>query len=119
MRHSAESIAKAVEARLTGDGARELRRVSGIESADEFSLVFVESERFLEAALKSRAGAIVAGEFAIPGTAGIPLLIAAQPKLAFARAARILQPKRRLARGVHTSAVLDPSAKLGAEVCIE
>jgi UDP-3-O-[3-hydroxymyristoyl] glucosamine N-acyltransferase len=119
MKHTAESIAKAVGARLVGDGTREVRRVAGIEAADEFSLVFVESERYLDAALQSRAGAVVAGEFAASATAPVPLLIAAQPKLAFTRAARILQPKEHSAPGIHATAVLDPSANLGADVCIE
>ena len=119
MKHTSGSIARALGVRLVGDGTHELQRVAAIESADESSLVFVESQRLLEAALSSGAGAVVAGEFASGTAARVPLLIAPQPKLAFARAARILQPKPRLTPDIHPNAVVDATVTLGADVRIE
>ena len=65
----------------------------GEDAADD-DLVFAEDEKRLKQALESRAGAIVAGEFAATGNARKPLLISSQPKLSFARAAHLLVPRR-------------------------
>ena len=60
-------------------------------------LVFVEDEKHLAAALQSRAGAVIAGEFADVGlrAARGRSSISDHPKLAFARAARLLREARR------------------------
>src|SRR5271169_1828442 len=89
MRRSLQQIAEAVEARVLGDGRAEVGGVASIGSASRQDLVFVEDEKYLQSALQSQAGAVIAGEFAA-GAAGKPLLISSHPKLAFARAARFL-----------------------------
>ena len=55
-------------------------------------LVFAQSEKQLAEALASAASAVVAGEFAVASGARKPLLIAANPRLAFARAGALLHP---------------------------
>jgi len=89
MKRSLREIAEAVEARLQGDGSVEVGSVASIESASKYDLVFVEEEKYLQRALQSAAGAIIAGEFAAKSS-GKPLLISRYPKLTFARAARFL-----------------------------
>jgi UDP-3-O-[3-hydroxymyristoyl] glucosamine N-acyltransferase len=118
MKHSLHDIAIAVEARLVGANHAEICGVSSLASASQHDLVFVEDEKHLDSALRSRAGAIIAGEFAASHNADRPLLISAHPKLAFARAAELLrdqgppseQPK------VHAAAVVHPSTRLGSGV---
>jgi len=130
---SLQQIADAVGARLIGDGRVELRAVASIDSATPDDLVFVDDEKHLAAALKSRAGAVIAGAFAetlaetlaatLAGTR--PLLITDHPKLAFARAARLLQvglpgdDLKRQAAIVHPSAAVHPSVELGSRVLVE
>jgi UDP-3-O-[3-hydroxymyristoyl] glucosamine N-acyltransferase len=129
---SLQQIADAVGARLIGDGRVELRAVASMDSATPDDLVFVDDEKHLAAALKSHAGAVIAGAFAetlaarLAGTR--PLLISDHPKLAFARAARLLQglPREgskpqgsRQAAIVHASAAVHPSVKLGRGVLVE
>ena len=82
-------IAQALSARLIGDGSKEVSGVASVESASPDDLVFVEDEKHLAAALQSRAGAIIVGEFAASIASARPLLISDHPKLAFARAARV------------------------------
>jgi UDP-3-O-[3-hydroxymyristoyl] glucosamine N-acyltransferase len=118
MRSLAE-IAQAVGARLIGDGGVEVARVASLESAGPTDLVFVEDEKHLAAALASRAGAILAGEFASASTHDRPLLITDHPKLAFARAARILGQTGIPLAMVHPSAVVHASAILAADVRVE
>ncbi len=118
MKHSLHEIATAVEARLIGENHAEIHGVSSLGSASEHDLVFVEEEKHLDAALRSRAGAILTGEFASSCSASRPLLISAHPKLAFARAARLLRIERQPGDqpGIHPTAVVHASAMLGTDV---
>lgn len=117
-----QQIADAVGARLQGNGELEVRGVASIAAARAGHLVFVEDEKYLESALKSDAGAVIAGEFAATVSTEKPLLISDQPKLAFARTANLLGEADRLkdaAASVHPSAVVDASARLEAGVVVE
>ena len=139
---TAQEIAAVVGARVVGDASAEVAHPRSVASADERSLVFVEDAKWLPEALESRAAVVVAGEFAAENASGKTVLIAAQPKLAFARAAALLHRSGAASsrvsvqktdanpghqeqdanpghhRGIHASAVVDSSAKLGEEVSV-
>jgi UDP-3-O-[3-hydroxymyristoyl] glucosamine N-acyltransferase len=123
MKRSLQEIATAVDARLLGDGRVEVSGVASIESATADDLVFVEDEKHLAAALRSRAGAVIAGEFAAASASDRPLLISQHPKLSFARAARALRESASQAPSqqgsAHSTAVIHPSVVLGPGVLIE
>ena len=118
---SLAQIAEAVGARVVGEVRGEISGVASIEAAGPGDLVFVEDEKHLAAALQSRAGAVIAGEFAVAVSSGRPLLISDHPKLAFARAARFLRlthdnvPRE---GSVHPTAVIHPSVVLGPGVFV-
>jgi UDP-3-O-[3-hydroxymyristoyl] glucosamine N-acyltransferase len=120
---SVSRIAEAVEARLIGDGDVEVSGVASIGSASAGDLVFVEDEKHLSAALRSRAGAVIAGEFAATVPSGKPLLICDHPKLTLAKAARALQEcalaDRPSAESVHSSATVHPTAVLNPGVHVD
>ncbi len=78
-------------------------------------MVFVEDEKALAEAVRSGAGAIVAGEFA-RGATGKAMLISSQPKLAFSRIAAQLSPRPAPKAFLHPSAAVSSSAKIGANV---
>ena len=86
MKRSVRQIADAVGALLIGDGDAAIHGVSSLQAGTPNDLVFVEDEKHLAAALESRAGAVIAGEFAAKIASSRPLLISDHPKLAFARA---------------------------------
>ena len=119
IKRSVQEIADFVQARVAGDGTVELCGISSIRSAAPGDLVFVDDEKHLGQALRSRASAVIAGEFAAGKAAGKPLLLSAQPKLAFARAARLLCPKTARNTGVHPSAIVHLPARLGEGVTID
>ena len=114
MKGSLQQIADAVGARLIGDGSRQVRSVASIESATADDLVFVAEEKHLQSALQSRAGAVIAGTFAADLQSDRPVLISDFPKLAFARAARLLQSEHARSTGAHHTAVVHASAVLAA-----
>jgi len=119
MKHSLAEIAKAAGARVMGDGTRQVGGIASIESATADDVTFVEDERRLEEALQSAAGAIIVGEFAANAKTTKPLLLAKQPRLAFIRAVRLIRPQRgRDYQGVHSTAVVHDSTKLGSRVSI-
>src|SRR5271165_560124 len=131
MKRSLQQISEAVGARLIGMGTIEVSAVSSLESASPEDLVFVDDDKHLAAALQSRAGAIIAGEFAVTPTASAssdrPLLVSDHPKLAFARAARFLREHLPLEtspqqgprpESLYSTAVIHASAVLGPGVVV-
>jgi UDP-3-O-[3-hydroxymyristoyl] glucosamine N-acyltransferase len=118
MTRSLNEVCEFVRGRIIGDGTVEIVEVSSIGRAAAGSLVFVEDERNLGDALASNASAVIAGEFAVRDSYAKPLLIASQPRLAFARAAQCLSPAAERGSGVHPSAVVHASAKLGKKVTV-
>jgi UDP-3-O-[3-hydroxymyristoyl] glucosamine N-acyltransferase len=116
---SLQQIAEAIRARLQGGDSVKVRSVASIASASAEDLVFVEDERYLQSALESAAAAVITGEFAAP-TNVKPLLISKHPKLAFARAARLLEDttRRPTERSVHASASIHASARLAPTVSV-
>src|SRR5712691_111063 len=131
MKRSLQQIAETIGARLIGEGRVEVSGVASIGSATPDDLVFVEDEKHLAAALRSRAGAVIAGEFVethaetFAGSASTrPILISDHPKLAFARAARLLYARLPLdgapqQKSLHSTAVIHSSVVLGPSVLVE
>jgi UDP-3-O-[3-hydroxymyristoyl] glucosamine N-acyltransferase len=118
-KRSLRQIAEFTHARVVGDGAIEISGISSIQGASPGDLVFVEDEKNLSSALKSRASAVIAGEFAVGAKHAKPLLVSAQPRLAFSRAAGFLCPAPERQPGVHPGAVVHASARLGENVTVE
>jgi UDP-3-O-[3-hydroxymyristoyl] glucosamine N-acyltransferase len=118
MQSTLKEIAGLVNARLIGDESVQVTGVASIEAALATDLVFVENVENLDTALNSPAAAVIAGEFAAGTAHAKPLLISMQPRLAFARAARILCPGPAIKPGIHASAVISPSARLGKNISI-
>jgi UDP-3-O-[3-hydroxymyristoyl] glucosamine N-acyltransferase len=113
-----KEIAEAVGGRVLGDGTVRLQGVSSFHGARGEHLVFAQDEERLSEAVQSGAGAVLTGEFAKPAKTDKPLLVARNPRLAFARAAALLAGPGSHAPGVHPTAVVDATAKLGAEVAV-
>jgi UDP-3-O-[3-hydroxymyristoyl] glucosamine N-acyltransferase len=116
---SLQQIADAVGARLIGDPQATVSGVASIDSASKDHVIFVEEEKHLAKALQSDAGGIIAGSFATSVRSGCPILISDHPKLAFARASRLLAAASGASTqqgSVHPSAVIHPSATVGQGV---
>ncbi|HEY0564883.1 MAG TPA: UDP-3-O-(3-hydroxymyristoyl)glucosamine N-acyltransferase, partial [Terriglobales bacterium] len=86
-----------------------IARLSSFREADPSSLVFAMTAEAFTQALASNAGAIIAGDFARQAGARTSVIVHSQPKLAFARAAKLLAPQD-VRVGVHPSAVVHASA---------
>ncbi len=118
-KRSVQEVAEFVGARLVGDGAVILTGIASIQSASPGDLVFVDDEKNLQPALQSRASAVIAGDFAVSQPNAKPLLISAQPKLAFSGAARLLYPKPVRKPGIHPSVMVHLPERMGDDVTID
>jgi UDP-3-O-[3-hydroxymyristoyl] glucosamine N-acyltransferase len=116
---SVKEVAEFVQARVLGDESVQLTGISSVQSAGPGDLVFVDDEKHLCPALESRAGAVIAGDFATGKPSSKPLLLASQPRLAFACAAQLLCPRAEQKPGIHPSAIVHPSARTASNVTIE
>lgn len=109
-------IAATLGARLEGNGAVEITGVAGIEEAGPGQLTFVANPKYAAAAKTTRASAVIVAE-------DFPALAAAtlrtkNPYLAFARALELFYQPPQYAPGVHPTAVIHPSAKIGKQASI-
>jgi UDP-3-O-[3-hydroxymyristoyl] glucosamine N-acyltransferase len=119
MPQTLQALADYIPARLIGDGALPIAKVASIAQARTGDLVFVQDAKDLAQALSSQASAVIAGEFAASAEGSKPMLIAKQPRLAFARAGAMLHPPRRYPAGIHPSAVVHASAKIASTAAID
>jgi UDP-3-O-[3-hydroxymyristoyl] glucosamine N-acyltransferase len=119
MKRTVTELAKVVGAQVVGDGRVELHGIASIKNAAPGDLVFVEQVSHLEAAVSSAASAIIAGDFAKNAHSNKPLLVTANPRLAFSRAAKLFDPGETRKPGVHPSAVVHESADLGEDISID
>ena len=119
MSQTLQSLAEFTATRLIGDGKIEINKVASIAHAGSGDLVFVQDAKYLEEALASPASAVIAGEFAAASAGRKPLLIAANPRLAFAGAGALLHPRPPCIPAIHPTAVIHPSAKIAVTARID
>src|SRR4029453_13962551 len=83
-------IAERLNCRLEGDGDIEIRRVAGIEQAQQGGLTFIPHEKKMGKLAAARASAVIAAPAV--GAMGAPaaLLLTEHPYLAFAHAVGLL-----------------------------
>ncbi len=115
-------LAERIGATLHGNGDIEIRNVSSIAPATLADVVFVDDVRFLEQALECGAGAVIARESDLPANAdtiGKPMLIHANPRLAFARAAEALRRAEAVPGFVHPTALIEQNVEIAADARIE
>ncbi|MDE3137509.1 MAG: UDP-3-O-(3-hydroxymyristoyl)glucosamine N-acyltransferase [Acidobacteriota bacterium] len=113
---TARDLAEFLGAQLGGDPDRPIRGLAGPEQAGPEDLIYCDSARHLDRAEASRAGTALVP----PGVtlAGKTVLQVPKPKLAFVRAATLVIEPEPLACGIHPTAVVAPSARLGPKVTI-
>jgi UDP-3-O-[3-hydroxymyristoyl] glucosamine N-acyltransferase len=109
-----EEIVRLLGGKLQGDGTREIRGIAGLDSAGAADITFAEDGRALARAARSAAGCIlVPTGTSLPGQTTIAV---SHPKLALIRAATALLPPARVEPGIHPTAVVSASARLGPGV---
>jgi UDP-3-O-[3-hydroxymyristoyl] glucosamine N-acyltransferase len=90
----------------------EVTGVAGIEDAGPQQITFISNPKYASQAKSTRAAAIlVTPDFPAEGR---PVLRHANPYLAFARALELFYQPPKYAPGIHPTAIIDPSARIGS-----
>ncbi len=113
---TAGELAKYLGCGVDGDSGATIRGVASPERAGTEDLIYLDAARHRGRAVESQARcAITSATLPIPGKT---LLVVAHPKVAFAKAAAWLSPPAPIAKGIHATAIIAPSATLGAGVAV-
>jgi UDP-3-O-[3-hydroxymyristoyl] glucosamine N-acyltransferase len=116
MKRTIKQLADFLGCALEGDGASSVSGVASPASARADDLIYVESPRHLDrAAISAATCVVIAPGLSLPGKI---LVRSAHPKLAFASAAEWLLPPAPIAKGIHPTAVIAPSAQLAAGAAV-
>ena len=113
---SVTELAELVGGNVIGDGEVVIRQVASLESAGEGDIAYVEDQKFFAAGGASKASCVI-----VPAGAEVeaPCRIeVAEPKLAFALIAALLQPPKRREPFVHPSAAIAENADIDLTVFI-
>lgn len=101
-----------------GSPDHRIRGVSSPENAEQADVVFAEDAQAAAQALVSRAGVVVLRPNLVPSYPREKCVVESpQPRLWFARAAKLLKPAPPQT-GIHPTAVIAANAELGEGVCI-
>jgi UDP-3-O-[3-hydroxymyristoyl] glucosamine N-acyltransferase len=109
-------IAAALNTRIEGDGEVEITGVAGIEEAEAGQITFVSNPKYAPIARTTRASAVIVAD-SFPAL-GVPTLRTKNPYLAFAQAIELFYQPPSYAPGVHPTAVIHPSARIGKNAAI-
>ena len=112
MKRTAQEIADLVGGELRGNGSQVLEAVASLKNAGPHDLTYAE-EKFHEHVERSSAGCVIVGSGDFPSAT---VIIVRHPKLAFARAAQVLNAPDASTRSIHPSAVIAPDARIGDNV---
>jgi UDP-3-O-[3-hydroxymyristoyl] glucosamine N-acyltransferase len=99
-----------------GDPGRLVSGVGPLDAAGPEAISFLDNRRYAGLLAGTRAAAVVLAEdFAGRLPEGVAAIVTAQPYLGFARIAARLHPRPAPRPGIHPSAVVDPTARLGQD----
>jgi UDP-3-O-[3-hydroxymyristoyl] glucosamine N-acyltransferase len=114
MEMNLQMIAERLGCTMEGDGTLEITGVAGLDDARPGDLTFLSNRKYLHALKTTHASAVLIA----PGEAcpkNLAALRSENPYLAFARAIELFHPAPQYAPGVHPTAVIAPTAKIGAD----
>jgi UDP-3-O-[3-hydroxymyristoyl] glucosamine N-acyltransferase len=109
-------LAAALGCELKGDGGIEITGVAGMEHADSTQLTFLANPKYAHKVKQTRAAAVLVSE-PIAGLAAAQL-VSANPYLDFARALALFYQPPRPRPGIHATASIAPSARIGENAAI-
>ncbi len=123
-------IALLLNAQLLGDSQTLITGVAGIDTASAGTISYIENERMIEGAFAGSASAIIAPESLrdelesqqqkskTGRRRAKPVVLAGNPRLAFAKLIEWMQPTSVPEPGIHPTAVIEPDAIIGEGVTI-
>lgn len=113
-------LAEKLNAELTGDAACGVSAVASLEKAGPGQLSFLSNSKFRDYLAVCQASAVLVKASDVAFVApGVNILVVADPYVAFAKAAQLLDNTPvAAALGIHPSAVIDSTAEVAADAAI-
>jgi UDP-3-O-[3-hydroxymyristoyl] glucosamine N-acyltransferase len=116
---SAQEIAQLLVGTVIGDAETRITGLADIETADTGDIVFAETPRYMQAALRSRASVIlVSPALVVVSVPSKPLIVVESPRTGFVRLLEALGKTPAVQPGVHATAVIGEETHLGEGVSI-
>ena len=102
-------LAAALGCRLEGEGDVEITGVRGLEQACAGHITFLANPKYAPKLKATKASAVIAAQ----QVSGLPTLVSSNPYLDFARALEVFYQPPRPRAGIHLSASIAPTARVG------
>ena len=113
-----QEIAEKLGCRLEGDGGAEITGVTGIDHAVKGQVTFLANRKYSSMLKTTEASAVFIEEGVVveraAGVAPLAALRTSNPYLAFAQAIELFYEQPKYEPGIHATAVIARSAKIGA-----
>ncbi len=110
-------IASRLGGRVAGDPQTRISQVGSLERAGAGQIAFLSSPRYKTKLANTRAAAVILGP-EMEGLTTLPRIVCEHPYAYFARLSQLFNPLIVQAPGVHPSAVVAPTARLGERISI-
>ena len=114
-------LAQRVGGTARGDAAVKIARIAAIDEAGADALTFATTAAYFQAALRSRAGAVLVDEAILAGAgddAAKPLIVVESARVALMQLLRTFERPRKRGPFVHPTAAVDETASIGTGVYI-
>ena len=118
-----EELAEIVSGHIVGDRETQIIRIADLDQARKGEIAYIDNEKFMPAALESRASCLIVPEGAVEKFPNRTLIEVSNPKLAFALIGAVLHPTDR-EPSIHPTAVVAstadvaPTAYIGPHVTV-
>ena len=118
MKHTLGEIARLVNGELVGDPDVVVTGISGIKEAQEGDITFLANSKYLCLLSHTKASAIITAKD-VDNSVSKPVIKTDNPSLAFSKIVGLVaEDKARHPKGLHETAVISKSAKLGKNVAV-
>lgn len=111
-----EELASLLGCRYEGDGTKIITGVASLETASSGDLVYLASPRFRKLLEKSGAAAAIVPPDEL--FRGLPVIFSENPQLTFIRAVELFFQPYRPEPGIHPTAVVSASARVGKDITV-
>jgi UDP-3-O-[3-hydroxymyristoyl] glucosamine N-acyltransferase len=117
MAKTLKEIAELIGGEIVGEANTVITGVAGIQDASEGDITFLANSKYLSFLEKTKASAVITSRDTVSGAK--PLIKTDNPSLAFTQVVTFILPKQKEHfQGIHKSAVISKSAKLGKNLAI-
>lgn len=112
-------LAERLDAQLIGDAACSIVSIATLENAAAGQISFLSNSKYRKFLAETAASAVlITAEDVAFVAPGVNALVVANPYIAFARVAQLLDTTPAAASGIHPTAVIDSSVQLGEKVSV-